>query len=85
MITSKQLRTIKHEYILNSRMPYLCSVAGSLNIEKEFKEYLQNNPDDTMLKYSRGDAELPQWRSKDKQSRINWLDKHIKILEDDNK
>ncbi len=85
MITSKQLRTIKHEYILDSGFTYLCSVAGSLNIEKEFKEYLQNNPDDTMLKYSRGVTERPQWRGKDKQSRINWLDKHIKLLEDDNK
>ncbi len=86
MITSEQLRDIKELSLKQYRSVYLCNVADDLGIRKEFQDYLLSNLDNTMTE-SRWDSDLnpPLWSDGDLNSRLNWLDKHIKLLEDDNK
>ncbi len=83
MITSRQLKRIK-ELSLNytkHTFVFLCQVAEDLGIEKEFQEYLLNNLDDTMINEDNStDSFLARWYYDDLESRLNWLDKHIKLL-----
>ena len=86
MITSKNLKDIKsYIYYSDTYHFYLCTAANKLGIQKEFQEYLLNNLDGTTINTESFSKDAARWRGKDKQSRVNWLDKHIKLLEDDNK
>jgi hypothetical protein len=71
---------IKEEY-LKGEQNYLCHIASCLGVQDEFQEYLNNNLDDTMINLEYKDRNEARWYSEDVQGRINWLNKHIEILE----
>ena len=80
MITSKQLKDIKETSLNQCVDVYLCCVADELGII-DFQEYLLNNLDDTMIQEEESIFDNPpRWKDGDLESRINWLDKHIKLL-----
>ena len=77
MMTSKQLEDIKDEYLkCKDGHNYLCSVAYGLGLSDIFVEYLMGNLDDTMTTLDH-EKYLARWKTKDRDSRIKWLDKHI--------
>ncbi len=78
MITSKNLKDIKEVSLNQYDSVYLCNIAEDLEIEGS-KEYLLNNLDNTMISSWRW-YNPPRWACQDLESRINWLDKHIKLL-----
>ena len=82
MIQEKMIH-IKEEYkrqFVAGGLPYLCHVADDLGLGYEFREYLVNNIDDTMLLQHCKDKSNVRWFGDDIESRIVWLDKHIEIL-----
>ena len=80
MITSRGLEEIKAIFLEDKFAVYLCWACYNSNVDNdEFKEYLRKNIDDTMLYGVDVCSEL--WEMGDDESRINWLDKHIKLLE----
>lgn len=82
-MTREQMMMIRKEYVIQASQdiePYLCHVAVDVGIRKEFEEYLVNNLDDTMINDWCDDKNNARWDSKDTQSRLDWLDKHIELL-----
>ena len=85
MLTSKDLKDIERLYI-NDHIVFLCNVALELNMADRFQEYLFDNLDNTMLGVDEQELkDVVCWDPDDIESRIKWLDKHIKLLEDDSK
>ncbi len=86
MITSEELILIKQEYLKehNYGQNFLCNVAEVLGLRFEFIDYLMDNLEGTTLSIGNPNSSSARWNSEDARSRLNWLDKHIKLLEDDN-
>ena len=78
MIASKDLKKIKDGLLKQN--DYLCYIALELNIEHKFQDYLMRNLDDTMS-YLGLDKHMARWSLDNQESRINWLDNHIEILQ----
>ena len=84
MITSKQLKEIK-EYHVSKQLKFLCHSAEELGMLDEFSDYLMANLDGTTMFRGCMITKAPRWFDHDQEGRIKWLDKHIKLLEGDNK
>ena len=83
MLTSKDLKEIKEEY-LDNNIVFLCNVALELNMIDRFQEYLFDNLDNTMMRVDEQDLQgiKPCWGTNEIKNRLNWLNKHINKLED---
>ncbi len=87
MITSEELILIKEKYLKeenNYAGNYLCNVAKDLGLKFKFQDYLLDNLEGTWLNIGNPDPKYPRWRGKDTVPRLNWLDKHIELLDTNN-
>ena len=82
-MTKEKMIKLKEEYQLQCSQDnrvYLCHVAEYVDIEDEFKEYLMENLDDTMINSTYEDVHEARWFTDDVDSRLAWMDKHITLL-----